>query len=99
MQPNRLRRTPLSAALVAALAVIALALPTAAIAQQLTPADVEYQPTLDLSVQAAPGNGSPPATNGPGTLPFTGLDLVAFAAIGVGLLGSGLVIRRAAKSG
>jgi hypothetical protein len=99
MRSNRSRRTPLGTVLAIALAAIALALPTAAFAQQLTPPDVEYQPALDLSVEGAPGGGSPSATSRAGTLPFTGLDLVAFAAVGAGLLGAGFAIRRAAKSG
>lgn len=99
MRSNRSTRTPLAAMLAIALAVVAVALPSAAFAQQLTPTDVEYQPALDLSVEGAPGGDSPSATSSAGALPFTGLDLVAFAAVGAGLLGSGLVIRRAAQSG
>lgn len=99
MQAPSFRRTALSAGLVAVLAVLALSLPSAAHPQQLTPPDVEYQPTLDLSVEGAPGGGSPSATSSAGALPFTGLDLIAFAAVGAGLLGSGLAIRRAAQSG
>lgn len=100
MQPNRPSSRPLTTALVAVVAVIALALPSAAFAQQLTPPDVQYQPPFEVTVHGTPTNGSsPPVTNGPGTLPFTGLDLAAFAALGVGLLGAGLVIRRSTKPG
>lgn len=48
------------------------------------------------TVAAAAGDSG---DSGSGTLPFTGLDLGAIAAIGVGLLGVGLVLRRTGKSG
>jgi len=99
MRLNRSRRTPLGVVLATALALIAVALPATAFAQQVTPPDVEYQPALDLSVEGVPGGGSPSGTSNAGALPFTGLDLVAFAAVGAGLLGTGLAIRRAAKTG
>lgn len=39
-----------------------------------------------------------PTKQSPGSLPFTGLDLSLAAVAGVGLLGAGLVLRRAGRS-
>jgi hypothetical protein len=103
MRANRSSRRPLGVLLVAAVAVMALALPTSALAQD--PTDTEYDPAVQLEVAASNAGGSdgggdnaPPASRA-SSLPFTGLDLAAFAAIGVGLVGAGFVIRRAAKTG
>jgi hypothetical protein len=100
MRANRSGR-PLtwSLAAVAVIAVMALAGPASALAQQVSPGptDVEYDtPVLNLETG---GNASSDAnaTASASTLPFTGLDLAAFAAIGVGLLAAGFVIRRVTK--
>lgn len=98
MQANRSSRRPLRVLLVAAIAVMALALPTSALAQN--PTDIEYDPAIQLEVAGGdPGGGGNEATSSASALPFTGLDLAAFAAIGVGLAGAGFVIRRASKAG
>lgn len=103
MRANRSSRRPLGVLLVAAVAVMALALPTSALAQD--PTDTEYEPAVQLEVAASNAGGSnnggdnAAPTSSASSLPFTGLDLAAFAAIGVGLVGAGFVIRRAAKTG
>jgi hypothetical protein len=103
MRANRSSRRPLGVLLVAAVAVMALALPTSALAQD--PTDTEYDPAVQLEVAASNAGGSnnggdnAAPTSSASSLPFTGLDLAAFAAIGVGLVGAGFVIRRAAKTG
>jgi hypothetical protein len=102
MRANRSSRRPLGVLLVAAVAVMALALPTSALAQD--PTDTEYEPAVQLEVAASNAGGSnnggdnAAPTSSASSLPFTGLDLAAFAAIGVGLVGAGFVIRRAAKT-
>jgi hypothetical protein len=70
---------------VALFALTALA-PAMASAQSITPTDEEYTPVVTSG-----GGGS--------ELPFTGLDAVALAAIGVGIVGAGLVVRRASRAG
>lgn len=104
MRANRSSRRPLGVLLVAAVAVMALALPTSALAAN--PTDAEYDPTVQLEVAASSaggsnngGGGGNEATSSASALPFTGLDLAAFAAIGVGLVGAGFVIRRASRAG
>jgi hypothetical protein len=48
------------------------------------------------------GDSSNPAVTGTvsdsGTLPFTGLELALMAAAGLGLVGTGIVVRRASRS-
>ena len=85
-------------AAVVAMALI-LAVPTSAVAQQVTPPDDQYE--RGILGSAASGGPSNPAVevDSAGTLPFTGLDLVAIVAIGVGLIGTGFMIRQVSKSG
>lgn len=102
IRSNRSNRPVAAIVLVAALI---LALPTVASAQTLDPTDGQYGPdVLGEVAQGGPSSGGGGSGNAAGTtdvgsiseLPFTGLDLVAIAAIGVGLLGAGFVIRRTA---
>lgn len=45
-----------------------------------------------------PGNlGGPHATNGQGSLPFTGLDLAGIAAVGALLVAGGFTLQRASR--
>ncbi len=93
------RRVASVLAAAALISAMALAVPAIATAQQTDPTDVEYgTPVFNLEAGgdpgAAGGDGGDPANAS--SLPFTGLDLAAIAAIGAGLLGAGFVIRRAA---
>lgn len=92
-----MRRSIFAASLIAALALVA----PSALAQETSPTGVEYE-TPVLNVDNSGNPSDPPAgetvsAESASTLPFTGLDLAAFAAIGVGLLATGFVIRRAAR--
>jgi hypothetical protein len=71
--------------LVVAIALVVLALPAAASAQ--TPAQDVYDPK-DLKVQGSDAGG----------VPFTGLDIAVVVLAGAALLGTGVAIRRAARS-
>ena len=62
-----------------------LAVPSAASAQAVTPTDTQY---------GDGPRGTPDSGGSISELPFTGLDLVAIVAIGIGLLGAAFVIRR-----
>jgi hypothetical protein len=90
-----------------------LAAPAASFAQNINPTDEEYgNGVLGISAGGNSGNegtsfsgssggGSPAPSSDSGisSLPFTGLDVAAIAAIGLGLVGAGLVVRRAATAG
>lgn len=77
-----------------AFAVIA---PTGAFAQDIEPTDEQYG---NGAVGFAGASGEPAADSSSGisSLPFTGLDVAAIAAIGAGLVGTGLLVRRAART-
>ena len=89
---------------------IALAAPAASFAQNISPTDEEYGNGI-LGISAGGNSNTPPTTtftssggsssggSSISSLPFTGLDVAAIAAIGVGLLGAGFVVRRAAGAG
>ena len=89
-------------ALLVAMLALAIAVPAGAFAQSINPTDnsptnEEYnQGVLGVAASGGPGdaNGS---TSTISELPFTGLDVAAIAAIGVGLVGAGFVVRRAAR--
>ena len=104
MHKNRSNRVRRGAA-ATALAVIAVGVggPASAAAQQVTPTGEQY----DNGVLAVSGGGSggDPASavdssSGQlGELPFTGLDVAAIAAVGIGLVGAGFAVRRVSRSG
>ena len=84
-----------------ALAIVALAVPSAALAG--SPTDSEYD-TTNHQIAAAGGGGGPYEPSGPSGgggndavisgLPFTGFDVGVLALASVALLGSGLTLRR-----
>ena len=83
-----------------ALAIVALAVPSAAMAG--SPTDSEYD-TTNHQIAAAGGGGGPSEPSGPSGggndavisgLPFTGFDVGILALASVALLGSGLTLRR-----
>lgn len=87
---------------------IALVAPAASFAQNVTPTDEEYgNGVVGISsggsdTAGTTFTGSSGGSSGGGeisSLPFTGLDVAAIAAIGVGLVGAGFVVRRAARTG
>ncbi len=82
------------------LAIVALAVPTAALAG--SPTSSEYD-TTNHQIAAAGGGGGPNESSGPSGggneavisgLPFTGFDVGILALASVALLGSGLTLRR-----
>lgn len=89
--------------LLVAMLSLAVVLPAGAFAQNVSPTDEEYGNGV-LGV-AAGGDPADPA-EGTGSssgseissLPFTGLDVAAIAAIGVGLVAAGFVVRRASRA-
>jgi hypothetical protein len=82
-------------ALLVAMLALAIAVPAGAFAQSINPTDEEYHQGV-LGVAASGGPGDPSGST-ISELPFTGLDVAAIAAIGVGLVGAGFVVRRAAR--
>ncbi len=80
----------------AASLALMIMLPAVAFAQQVSPQSDQYE----RGVVAAASFDDPSASAGSSgdTLPFTGLDLIAVIAIGVGLLGVGLLIRHLART-
>lgn len=90
-------------ALVVAMLAFAAAIPAAASAQSVSPTDEQYREGV-LGAAAGGGaddDGTGASDDGSGSavdgLPFTGLDVIAVVAIGVGLIGAGFVVRRAAR--
>jgi hypothetical protein len=84
-------------ALVGVLGVLALAVPSVAMASSTCQA---YGPQTCNSVSNSNvSTGTTPAatTNSAGTLPFTGLDVVLLVAGGGTLLGAGFVVRRLSR--
>lgn len=88
-------------ALAVAMLAFAVTIPAVASAQSIDPTDEQYREGV-LGVAAGGGSGDS-ASDGSSSgsaadgLPFTGLDVVAIAAIGAGLLGAGFAVRRAAR--
>ena len=85
--------------IVLALAVVALAVPSASLAG--APSNSQYD-TTNHQIAAAGGGGGPSEPSGPsngndpvvGGLPFTGFDVGVLALASVALLGAGLTLRR-----
>jgi hypothetical protein len=89
--------------IVLALAIVALAVPSASLAG--SPTNSEYD-TTNHQIAAAGGSGGPSEGSGPSGgggssnnavisgLPFTGFDVGVLALASVALLGSGLTLRR-----
>lgn len=96
---NRVRS--LVAPILVAVALLVGTVPAAASAQQITPPDEQYENGL---LAAGAGGGQDPGTTvatDPASgdeLPFTGLDVATIALIGVGLVGTGLIVRRVSRS-
>jgi hypothetical protein len=79
--------------LAAALLVVALAAPSAAIAA--SPSNSQYEPQNHQISAGGGGNGpSAPSNNTIGNLPFTGLDVGVLALAAAALLGAGFALRR-----
>lgn len=104
IRSNRVNSRSLAAILV--VAGLSLGAPAGAIAQNVdptgvNPTDEQYdRGILGIAASGDPGGDpSAEASAGMGELPFTGLDVAAIAAIGIGLAGGGFVVRRAARSG
>lgn len=85
---NRVKRR-LATVLVAVIAFAAVGAPASAFAQSASPTQEQYNP------------GGPPPTppSTTGELPFTGLDVAAIAAVGIGLVGAGFAVRKASRAG
>lgn len=102
-------------AAIIASAGLALGAPAAGIAQNVDPTDEQYEQGIlneggsGTFTESDSGTGSGTGTDSPisgdvatgeiGELPFTGLDVAAIAAIGIGLAGGGFVVRRASRAG
>ncbi len=85
--------------LVVAMLSFAVAVPAVASAQSVSPSDEQYRDgVLGVAANGGPEDPSAKSDDSGSELPFTGLDLVAIAAIGVGLVGAGFVVRRAARN-
>ena len=93
---KRLRRRSITTALVAVTLVGAIGAGTAYAA---TPANNQYGAVEGVVT----GGGGPSAgvagdvTGGGNTLPFTGADLGLYASAGIGMIGAGLLLRRAGR--
>ncbi len=82
--------------LAAALLMVALAAPSAALAS--SPTHAQYEPK-NQQIAATGGGGSTGGPSAPsrstiGSLPFTGLDVGVLALAAVALLGAGFALRR-----
>lgn len=107
MRRIRSNRVKSRAVAATALAVaLAFGVPAGAAAQNITPGDTnptdeQYDDgVLGFSAAGDPQDPADPAPVSGGDvdeLPFTGLDVAAIAAIGIGLAGGGFAIRRAAR--
>ena len=73
------------------LIVVAFALAPAAAFAADSPTDAQYHSTLQQFSQGSSGGGS---ASSAGSLPFTGLDVIALVVVAAGLLVAGLMLRR-----
>jgi hypothetical protein len=90
---KRLRRRSITAALVAVTLVGAIGAGTAYAA---TPASDNYGSVEGVVTGGGgPNGGVAGDVTGGGTLPFTGADLGLYASAGIGMIGAGLLLRRA----
>jgi hypothetical protein len=88
-------------ALLVAMLAVAVAMPAVAGAQNVSPTDEEYgNGVLGVAASGDPSDPADPVSSGSeiSSLPFTGLDVAAIAAIGIGLVAAGFVVRRAAHT-
>jgi hypothetical protein len=92
---KRLRRRSITATLLAVVAVGAIGAGTA---YASTPANNQYGGVEGVVTgPGGPGGGVLAENTGGGnTLPFTGADLGLYASAGIGMIGAGLLLRRAA---
>ena len=81
--------------LLIAMFAVAIAAPAGAFAQTIEPTDEQYGNGV---VGVAAGGSEGDSGSGISSLPFTGLDVAAIAAIGAGLVGAGLLVRRASRT-
>ena len=91
---KRLRRRSITATLVAVALVGAIGAGTAYAA---TPANSEYGGVKGVVTGGGGPTGGVEAqvASGGNTLPFTGADLGLYASAGIGMIGAGLLLRRA----
>jgi hypothetical protein len=95
---KRLRRRSITATL---LAVVAMGAIGAGTAYASTPANGQYSGVE--GVVTGPGGpsggvlGQDTGGGGVGNLPFTGADLGLYASAGIGMIGAGLLLRRASR--
>lgn len=95
---KRLRRRSITATLLAVVAVGAIGAGTA---YASTPANNQYGGVEGVVTgPGGPGGGVLAENTGGGggnTLPFTGADLGLYASAGIGMIGAGLLLRRASR--
>jgi hypothetical protein len=90
---KRLRRRSITTTLVAVALVGAIGAGTAYAA---TPANQQYGGVKGVVTGGGGNNGGVLGeTTGGSTLPFTGADLGLYASAGIGMIGAGLLLRRA----
>ena len=99
MRITRKIRSKLAGTLVVAL-IAALAVPTIAAAQQVSPTDRQYRDTLTQVGGGLADPADPTATDTGlskrvGPLPFTGFDVIAMATVALAVTGLGLGLQRA----
>jgi hypothetical protein len=95
---KRLRRRSITATLLAVVAVGAIGAGTA---YASTPANNQYGGVEGVVTGPGGPSGGVLAENtgggGGNTLPFTGADLGLYASAGIGMIGAGLLLRRASR--